>query len=213
MSDGGIYWKPADASSESELLVAGQVTQTPGSWFSDGQGLVYSARATNATGTQGDIWIFSVGGESEPFLATPFNERAPRLSPNRQWLAYVSDQSGADRVYVQPFPQGGRVIPVSSGNGTEPVWSRDGRELFYRDGDQIMAVGLEVGSDFVVGRPEVLFRREYGADPAGNGQPNYDVALDGQRFLMTGRAVGDDAPKLNIVLNWFDELQRLVPTP
>ena len=139
------------------------------------------------------------------------NERAPRLSPDGQWLAYVSNQSGNDRVYVQPFPDGGQVIPISTGAGTEPVWSRDGRELYFRDGDRLMVVEVEAGTALTAGRPEVLFEESYDVDPLGLGLPNYDAAPDG-RFLMVTGGAGSRA-QITVVLNWFEELKARVPVP
>ena len=130
--------KLADGSGEAELLVQTANTKRPGSWSPDGRTLVYTEDSGSGTGN--DIWMFPLGGDPAPFQAAPFNERAPRLSPDGHWVAYVSDQAGEDRVYVQPFPEGGRVIPISTGGGTEAVWSRDGRELFYRDGNRLLVL-------------------------------------------------------------------------
>ena len=166
-----------------------------------------------SSGTGRDIWTFPVGGDPAPFLDTPFDERAPHLSPDGHWVAYVSDQAGEDRVYVQPFPEGGRVIPISTGGGIEPVWSRDGRELFYRDGNQLLVVGVATEPEFSVERPTVLFEEPYEADPVALGNPNYDVSLDGQHFLMVGSSGVDDTATLTVVLNWFEELKARVPVP
>ena len=145
---------------------------------------------------------------------TEFNEFAPRLSPNGQSVAYVSNRGDEDRVYLQSFPEGGSVIPVSSGPGTEPVWSRDGRELFYRDGSRMLVVEVEHGTELKFGIPRVLFDRPYALDPRSAGYQNYDVSRDG-RFVMIanpGFAADAERPKLVLVENWFEELKRLVPT-
>ena len=109
----------------------------------------------------------------------------PRLSPDGQWVAYVSDQTGEHRIYVQSFPEGGRVIPISTGPGTEPVWSRDGRELFYRNGRQMMTVAIESGSEFVSERPSLLLEGDFAEGSLGNAA--YDVSITGDRFLMLTR--------------------------
>ena len=153
--DFDLYSKRADLSGEAERLATTASDSIPGSWSPDGQTLVYYE--VNLSGTARDIWTLLLGGDPAPFLVTAFNERAPRLSPNGHWLAYVSDQAGEDRVYVRPFPEGGRVIPISTGGGTEPVWSRDGRELFYRDGNQLLVVDVDVETEFTVGTSQVLF--------------------------------------------------------
>ena len=124
----------------------------------------------------------------------------------------MSDQSGQNQVYVQSFPEGGRVIPISTGLGTEAVWSRNGRELFYRNGNQVLVVDVEVEPEFTVDRPRVLFEGRYEPDPtAAGGNPNDDVSLDGQNFLMVGSGRTDEQPTLAFVQNWHEELKRLVP--
>ena len=206
-----VYSKPADGSGGAELLMQPRNTKVPGSWSPDGRTLVYYEVGSSGTGR--DIWTFPVGGDPAPFLDTQFDERAPHLSPDGHWVAYVSDQAGEDRVYVQPFPEGGRVIPISTGGGIEPVWSRDGRELFYRDGNQLLVVGVATEPEFSVERPTVLFEEPYEADPVALGNPNYDVSLDGQHFLMVGSSGVDDTATLTVVLNWFEELKARVPVP
>ena len=210
-SRGGVYdlySKLSDLSSDAELLVTSQNTKIPGSWSPDGRTLVYYE--VNSSGTNRDIWTFPFGGDPEPFLATEFNERVPRLSPDGHWVAYVSDQSGQDQVYVQRFPEGGGVTPISAGRGTEPTWSRDGRELFYRDGYRMMVVEVETEPDFDVGRTRLLFEEPYDTDPNSVGNSNYDVSLDGQSFLMIERSE-NQASELVVAINWFEELKRLVP--
>ena len=207
-SDDGLYVRPVDRSSETETLLSGERTIIPGAWTPDGQTLIYYA--VNEQGDR-DIWTLPVGGDPVPFLATEFNEKNPRLSPNGKWLAYTSDQPGEDQVFVQAFPEGGAIHPVSDGLGTEPVWSRDGTELFYRNSIQMWVVEVETETEFSAGRAELLFEAPYVLDVAGN--PNYDVSLDGERFLME-QPVGlsDETQGFTIIQNWFEELTRLVPT-
>ena len=203
-----LYVKAADGSGEAETLLEKSTVLFPGSWSPDGTMLAFYETTNTDLGR--DIWTLRPDGEASAVIATEFNERAPRLSPDGQWLAYVSDQSGEDGVYVQPFPDGGRVIRISTGAGTEPVWSRDGRELYFRDGDRLMVVEVEAGTAFTAGRPEVLFEESYDFDPLGVGLPNYDAAPDGRLLMIRGGA-GSPA-QITVVLNWFEELQRLVPT-
>ena len=203
-----LYSRPIDLSGETELVRATDGTSVPGSWTPDGQTLVYY-EVNNQDDR--DIWILPVGGDPVPFLATEFNERAPRLSPNGRWLAYVSDQTGQDRIHVQAFPDGGPVTTVSVGRGSATVWSRDGRELFYRTDNQLWAVPVETESaEFVAGTSRLLFDGNYRLDDSVS-SPSYDVSLDGQQFL----AVRDDteAAGLIIVQNWFQELTDRVPLP
>jgi len=159
-----------------------------------------------------DIWMLPMTGERKPvpFLVTPFNERSPMFSPDGRWLVYVSDESGRDEVYVRSYAESGQKIPVSTEGGTDPVWSRNGRELFYRNGDSLMAASVTTGTAFTVGKPEKLFDQQMVIEiNPGTGSLNYDVSPDG-RFVMiipTGKN-----HELELVLNWFEELKRRVPS-
>ena len=208
-----LYQKATDGSSPAELVLESEVMMVPGGWSPDGDTLVYYEASNSASR---DISILRRDGAVTPFLATAFNERAPRLSPNGRWLAYMSDQSGDDRVYVQAFPDGGAVIPISTGGGSEPVWSPDGRELFYRDGDRMMVAAVDAGDTFTAERPRLLFEATYETNPAGIGSPNYDVAADGRLLMIRTSELGagnPPGPQVNIVLNWHSELLERVPSP
>ena len=144
-----------------------------------------------------------------PFLVTPFNERSPMFSPDGRWLAYVSDESGRDEVYARSYPETGQKIPVSTEGGTEPVWSKSGREMFYRSGDRLMAAPVKTGTAFTVGKPQKLFDRQMAIqDNPGSGSLNYDVSADG-RFVMIDPTGKNN--EVELVLNWFEELKRLGP--
>ena len=162
-----LYSKPVNGSGEAVKLRETPIDSFPGSWSPDGR-LVFSERTV--MGARRDIWILDPDGKASEFLATEFNERTPRLSPNGQLVAYVSDRSGEDQVYLQPFPGGGSVTLVAT--GTEHVWSRDGTELFFRDGDRMMAVEVRAETAVSVGRPQVLFDDPYLWGRTGS--PNYD---------------------------------------
>ena len=122
-------------------------------------------------------------------------------------MAYVSNESGRNEVYVRPFPDHGGKWPISTQGGNNPVWARDARELFYRSGDQMMVVDINAQPTFTAGKPRVLFEGRYGAAP----DTNYDVTRDGQRFLMV-KPVEQRTPamQLNVILNWSRELERRV---
>ena len=113
---------------------------------------------------------------------------------------------------MQPYPGSGGKWQISTEGGTEPVWNRNGRELFYRNGDKMMAVDIATQPSFTAGKPHMLFEGHY-VPPPGTA-PNYDVSPDGQRFLMIKPSeAGDAAPsQINVVLNWFEELKRRAPT-
>ena len=203
-----VYSRPIDRSEEAVLLVTSPTRNVAGGWSPDGETLIYS----EGDSYQRDLWTRTPGGQPTPFLTTEFNERGPRISPDGRWVTYISDQAGEDRIYVQPFPEGGRVVPVSTGLGTEPVWARDGSELYYRNGGQMFAVPVVTEPAFALGRPQVLFADPYEMDPGPAGLPNYDVSLDG-RFLMVTSGEGDVADEsITVVLNWFEELKARVPT-
>jgi Tol biopolymer transport system component len=204
-----LYWQLADGSGGLERLTTSESVNTPSSWSPDGQLLAFWE--VNAT-TGWDIWVLRPSDrKAQPFLRTPFNESVPRFSPDGRWLAYISDESGRYEIYVQPYPGPGGKWQISTEGGTEPVWNPNGRELFYRSGDKMMAVDIATQQGFSAGKPRVLFEGRYEPTPATF--PNYDVSPDGQRFLMLKPAEASEAAptQINVVLNWFEELKRRVP--
>ena len=136
-----------------------------------------------------------------------------RFSPNGRWLAYSSNESGRSEVYVRPFPGLGGTSQVSTEGGAEPVWSRDGRELFYRGSDGVMAVPVSTqAAAFAAGLPRRLFADHF--EPTGTGTGGYDVSLDGRRFLMISPAEPElPVAQINLVLGWFDEVRQRVLRP
>ncbi|MGH7536403.1 MAG: hypothetical protein ACREMG_12610, partial [Gemmatimonadales bacterium] len=200
-----LFWKRADGSGPEERLTTGEHADNPNSWSPDGRLLAYH-RVHPETGR--DIWVVPVDGDREPrlFLSGPANEGTPAFSPDGRWLAYTSDESGRIEVYVQPFPGPGGRWQVSNGGGSEPVWSRNGREMFFWQGDRMMAVPVSGSSEFAAGRPALLFEGHYERPFA---RPNYDVYPDGLRFVMIkGSEQESRAHRLNAVLNWPLELAR-----
>ena len=152
-----------------------------------------------------------------PVLAAPtYSERQADLSPDGRWLAYESDESGRPEIYVRPFPDinAGRW-QVSTNGGTEPLWSRDGREIFFRSGNAFMAATVETSTSFSAGNPELLFENRYygGVGNAPQGGRAYDVSVNGSQFLMIKPVEASTAaPRIIIVENWVDEVRRLAPT-
>jgi serine/threonine-protein kinase len=208
-----IAWVPADGSTlEAEPLVTLSRTARPFSWSSDGRELLYTHLSPESTV---NIMALQIEGEREPRLVvhTEVDVSSPiqltglaALSPNGRWLAYVSVVTGAPEIWVQAFPDSGAPIRVSPNGGFDPVWGPEGRELFYLEDDKMMAVRVETDPEFRFQPPEVLFEGGYFVDRG----PNYDVGPDG-RFLMIKDE--SEATPINVVLNWFEELKRLVPTP
>jgi len=213
-----VYWKAADGTGEDEKL--GSVpdeTIIPWSWSNDGKTLVASKLNRNV---DWDIGSMSMEGDHEwkPLLQEKCDERAPEISPDGRWMAYSSNESGKDEIYVRAFPDvnKGRTH-ISTDGGNSPLWSPDGRELFYRNGDAVMAVAVETEPTFKAGKPETLFSGTYAS--ASQQAHTWDISPDGKRFLMmkevastSESAAAEETPrKINIVLNWFEELKQKVP--
>jgi serine/threonine-protein kinase len=136
-------------------------------------------------------------------------QRAPVFSPDGRWFAYSSHETGTWEVYVKPFPGPGAKIKLSDGGGYEPRWDLHTNKLYYRNGDEMLMVTYESAAEFEPAQPEFLFKRHFLGGVTVGSQP-YSVASDG-RFLMIQE---DLAPgtQINVVVNWFEELKRLVPT-
>ena len=136
----------------------------------------------------------------------------PAISPDGGWIAYESDETGQSEVYVQRFPTLGGKQTISTDGGRQPLWSPDGRELFYRAPSGVMRVPVETEPTFTPGDPEVLFEDSY---YFVGGARTYDLAPDG-RFLMVKEAAmtteADAELEIILVQHWFEELTRLVPT-
>ena len=209
----------ADGSGRVETLLEREGQRVfPTSWSPDGTTLAFYEDYVE---TARDVYVFPIEDDPTPvpFLSTPFQERAATFSPDGRWLAYVSNESGRDEIYVRPYPGPGRENTVSTTGGQEPVWSADGRELFYRNQDQMFAVTVDItGENFEAESPEQLFAGPYDLDIAGasGGVPNYAVSPDGLRFLMikqSGVFAEGRRPEINVVLDWFEELKERVPIP
>jgi dipeptidyl aminopeptidase/acylaminoacyl peptidase len=204
-----MFWQPADGSGGAERLSVSEYQQVDGSWSPDGQVLAF-VEVNPTTGR--DIWTLRVSGDRkpQPFLRTQFNETTPQFSPDGRWLAYASDESGRYEIYVQPYPGPGGKWQISTEGGTEPVWAHNG-EIFYRSGEKMIAVETTTTPIFSAGKPKVLFAGQYA--PSLLTAPNYDVSPNGQRFVMIKEdEQAATATQINVVLNWFEELKRRVPT-
>ena len=190
--------------------------QFPTSWVADGNVMTLH---TEHPDTARDLYVLAMDGDltPEPFLATAFQERGASFSPDGQWIAYVSDESGRDEVYVRPYPGPGGQVIISTGGGAEVVWGPDGSVLFYRNGDQVMVVAVTTGQTFSAETPAPLFAAPYPLDTAGaGGTPNYDIAPDGEQFIFVEQnssTGGEGSAQIHVVLNWHQELTTRVPVP
>jgi serine/threonine-protein kinase len=212
-----IYRKRADGSGEVERLIESEEAFYPFSVSGDGRFLAGEiAKAGNL-----DLYILPLDGTSEPevFLASEFDERWPDFSPDGRWITYVSNESGRPEVYVRPYPAAGGKWQVSDGGGAWPLWSGDGRRLFYRTNSGIMEVSVEAtGDSLSIGTPKAVVDGPYrggmiGISVGGYIFGDYDVSPDGERFVMFPEDT-DVASKTHVtmVFNWFDELERTLPT-
>jgi len=208
-----LFWQNADGSGGQEEVNTPQASTqvgggTPTSFAPDGQHIAFFR---NDSKTKRDVWVVSLKDHTTSlFLGTPATEGAARFSPDGRWLAYVSDESGGPEIYVQPYPGPGGKWQISNGGGIEPAWNPNGRELFYRVADKMMAVPVTSQPTFSAGKPVALFTGDYLASPFPATGVTYDVSPDGQRFLMVKEQAS--AAQINVVVNWFEELKRLVPT-
>jgi len=206
----------ADRSRPPERVKAVGSSQSAESFSPDGRVLAYTV---SEPGSAPRITIVPLHGDRtpRPLDHGSYAQGSPKFSPDGQWLAYCSNESGKPQVYVQAFPGPGAKIQVSSEGGTDPVWRRTGGELFYRNGDDMMAVSVSFGSSVTAGRPQRLWTGDYShgmsasCGPAGPTSSNYDVTADGQRFLMISDRDRHTPPSREIVvaLGWADELSRL----
>ena len=181
------------------------------SWSPNGTAVLFSAMGV--PGTAADIFVFPMEGEAkpQPFIVSPTGEHSAVFSPDGRWMAYVANETGRPQVYVSPYPVPDVKWLVSGEDGGgEPLWSPDGKELFYRIGDRVMAIPVQTRSTFKASTPKILFERSYLSSSATIGYQYYDISPDGQRFLMIKEKEGET--QINVVLNWFEELKRLVPT-
>jgi len=202
-----LYWKAADGTGQVERLTTSPNSTGVHSFSPDGKRLVFEEN--------NNLHVLSMEGErtSQPLLQSQFRETEAKISPDGHWIAYASNESGRYEIYVRPFPnmEEGKW-QISRDGGTEPVWAPRGQELFYRNGEAMMVVGIKTEPTFTAGSPAVLFTGRY---TMGGTVVDYDISPDGQRFLMMKEADEGEVPQaqINVVLNWFEELKRLVPTP
>ncbi|MES2604240.1 MAG: hypothetical protein V4603_04835, partial [Pseudomonadota bacterium] len=213
----GLYVKPSSGAGAETLLVSTDQLTTPNDWSADGRFVLYHSLNPQA---ERDLWAVPTTSDPVPFLVlqTPFNEQWGRFSPDGRWVAYVSDESGRDEVYVRAFVAGdaspataaGGQWQLSTEGGSRPIWSPDGNELYYLDAQgSMMAVPLITSGDTVeAGIPVVLFTSSvHGWDGTLGGGPQYDVAADGRFLLNVYLEAGTNTP-ITLIQNWNPDVTR-----
>jgi Tol biopolymer transport system component len=218
-----LWWIRADGAGDAQRLAESKSKYTPqaaGSWRPDGKVLAF--RQTNP-GTGNDILTLPIEGdeksgwkpgEPKPFLNSAFNEGQPAFSPDGRWLAYISNESGNNEVYVRPFPGPGGKWPISTGGGLYPKWSRNGKELFYRTPDsKIMVVIYTASADsFHADKPQLWSPGQF--TELGLGNSNFDLHPDGKRIAVLKAPGTEQAAavnKVSFIFNFFDEIKRKLP--
>lgn len=213
---GGLFLQSADGTGQAERLTEARAdgTHIPASFMPDGSELIYY---TNEPGGRSDVYAVSMSENHTEtlLLGTEFDEDFADLSPDGRWLTYVSDESGRDQIYVRPYPNvNDGKWQISINGGTEPLWRSAGREIFFRLGDAVMVATVEFDPEpSVLGLPQELFTSDLAATSV-LGRRNYDVSTDGQLFLIKNRIAATEGriARIRVVQNWFEELERLVPT-
>jgi serine/threonine protein kinase/Tol biopolymer transport system component len=206
--DWDIYSQPVDGSRPAEALLKRPSDQFPYSTLPDGTVLYAEIHPKTAR----DLWTLSPDGKTTPFRVSAFNDAEARFSPvassgpggSSRWVAYSSDESGRNEIYLQSYPGGTKRSAVSNGGGSQPRWSPDGKELFYVTGDAVVAV--DVRPDGSVGAPRRLFDRSNFL--LNYRYQMYQAAPDGKRFLMIRRDAGSVPRQLNVILNWSGDSDR-----
>ncbi len=204
-----IFRRAADGSGPEEKLFAAPDHMHVDDWSHDGRSLLLTV---DAASTKTDIWVLPLDGtgKAKPLLNSGFAEANARFSPDGRWIAYESNESGRGEVYVQRFPALGGKVQVSTDGGGQPVWSLDGRQLFYRGGGKLISVSVAGGDPLQLGVATPVIDDTFvnkGANHVG-----YDVAADGRRFVFA-RETASVTPRryFDVIEHWIPELLRRVP--
>jgi Tol biopolymer transport system component len=204
-SPGDIYQRDSAGTAKEEPLLSSNAFEMALDWSPDGRVLLFQVDDPR-TPNQMDLWTYSAAdGKATPFLQSAFNEILGRFSPDGRWIAYVSNESGKEEVYVVPFPGPGGKWQISTAGGRAPLWTRGGREIVYQaPGDEIMAVEVRAAPTFQAGIPKALFKTHLRPPPGGQ----FDVTPDGERFLVNLRPAEEISDPVTLVQNWAAERKR-----
>jgi len=205
-----IYRKTIDSGERIQLTHWTGNGGWPSAMSPDGRSLVVARATTNA---KTDLWILRMSGDARmsnptveeiPVLTSGFDETLADVSPDGHWLTYTSDESGGWEVYVCAFPHPGEKIRISIDGGEEPVWSPNGRELYYRFGTKWFVADVTLGERFTASRPRLLFEGPFANIPSYS----YNAAPDCRFLLVEGVEQEKTLTELNVVTNVFDEIKR-----
>jgi Tol biopolymer transport system component len=204
-----LYERDLNGAGSPDVLLSDSQNKTPTSWSKDGQFLLYSTGAFGIGNS--DIWVLPMTGDVAArrpvkFLNSPYNEARGRFSPDGRWVAYVSNETGSNEVYVTHFPGPAGKWPISSGGGDYPRWRADGKELFYlaRNGTLTAATVNGAGADFDVNGARAVLEIHPGS---GGGYP-YDISADGQRVIVNTIVEATALPPITLVVNWAAGLHK-----
>ena len=198
-----IYARPADGSGTPELVFPTPFDANPTAWSSDGKTLLL---ATLDIGNY-DVVAADLHGGLRTLAGGKGYQRGGRFSPDGRWVVYSSDESGRNEIYLVDYPAARRRLPISTEGGASPLWAPNGREIYYRLGDRVMAVTIGSGPDRKPGLPRELFRGDFFQDP--NGDQSYDIAPDGRFLMLVEEATA--ATGIRVISNWRTVLDRLLP--
>jgi len=232
---GGLSWGPVPSPDGTRVAYEATRDGTAGAWVahvdgSDEQRLTSSKREDVPTswapdskkiaitsGTESgfaEVRIVSIEGNhpTEKLISGPFNAGGAQFSPDGRWVAYVSDESGRNEVYLRQYQEPPNRVQISVAGGTQPMWSRTGHELFFRNGTELLSVNVTIGSNVIAGKPVVLFSKAMPESTSGRIyrlSSDYDVSKDGQRFVIPkSNPTSSDSPRATVILNWLSDLEQ-----
>jgi Tol biopolymer transport system component len=201
--NGDLFWGPADASAPPERLLARDRAQYPTSWTPDGTEMIFNDQQAGDS-TKYDLWIMRPGENPRPLIVTANNEGAGHVSPDGKWIAYDSDESGRQEVYVRHFPNvNDGKWTISTGGGRHALWAPSGNELYYFLGSSLYSVRVETrGDSLVAAPPEMLFDGPFDLPTT-----DYTLSPDGTRFIMVEADPNARPTQIHVVANWAEEVR------